>query len=76
MILSKILLPKQVRHLRYIDDVLLIYSHDIDLHDLVDKLDKIENSVEFTYEMLENNTLPFLDMMLNCVDNSLKLSVH
>lgn len=36
----------------------------------------VKRTIEFTYEMETNNTSPFLNIMLYCSDNSLKLSVH
>lgn len=43
---------------------------------LVNKLNNIERTIKYTYETKTSNILPFLDIMLNCPDNNLKLSVY
>lgn len=50
---SQNILPKQWTPFRYIDDTLLIYPRDTVLPDLAHKLNKIEHTIEFTYEIEE-----------------------
>lgn len=50
------ILLKQSTYFSYMDDVVLIYRDDTDLNAVVDKLIKVEYTIEFPYEMEENNT--------------------
>lgn len=43
---------------------------------LVNKLNNNECTIKYTYETKTSNILPFLDTMLNCTDNNLKVSVY
>ena len=58
----KYIIPNTAHYFRYIDDILLIYPQDLDLHSITDRLNNVER-IKFTYE-LEYNTLPFLDILL------------
>lgn len=46
------------------------------LPNIVDKLNEVQHMKEFIYEMQPNNTLHFLDAMLNRSNNSLKHTVN
>lgn len=52
------ILPKQSTYFHYIDDVLLIYPHDTNLPDLVDQLNKVKHTIEFTHKMEQLLTHP------------------
>lgn len=43
---------------------------------LVHKRNKVGHTIEFNYDIEENITLHFLDVMLHSVKSNLKLSVH
>ena len=58
------ILPRTSTYLRYIDDVLLIYPRRTKLEELVNKLNNVEPSIKFTYELEVNNNLPFIDTLL------------
>ena len=60
----KYIIPNTARYFRYIDDILLIYPHDLDLHSISDRLNHVEPSMKFTYELKSNSTLPFMDILL------------
>ena len=60
----KCIIPNTARYFRYIDDILLIYPHDLDLHSITDRLNNVEPSLKFTYEFEYNSTLTFLDILL------------
>ena len=65
----KYIIPNTARYFRYIDDFLLIYSQDLDLHSITDSLNNVEPSIKFTYELESNSTLPFLDILLGILAN-------
>ena len=72
----KYIIPNTARYFRYIDDILLIYPQDLDLHSITDKLNNVEPSLKFTYELEYNYTLPFLDILLIRNINKLKFKVY
>ena len=60
----KYIIPNTARYLRYIDDILLVNPQDFDLHSISDRLNYVEHSIKFTYELESNSTLHFLDILL------------
>ena len=58
------------------NDILLIYPQDLDLHSITDRLNNVELSIKFTYEREYNSTLPFLDILLIRNINKLKFKVY
>ena len=72
----KPIIPRNSIYLRYIDDVLLIHPRRTKIPDLVNELNRIEPSIQFTYELEENNKLPFLDVLLHRDDTALSFSVY
>ena len=50
-------------YFRYIDNNLLIYPVDLNLNKITDRLNNIETSIKFTYE-LESNNMTFLEILL------------
>ena len=72
----KYIIPNTAHYFRYIDDVLLIYPQDLELHSITDKLNNVEPSLKFTYELEYNYTLPFLDILLIRNINKLEFKVY
>ena len=70
------IIPNTTRYFRYIDDILLIYTQDLDLHSITDRLNNVEHSIKFTYELESNSTLPFLDILLIRNINKLQFKVY
>ena len=64
----KYIIPNTVCYFRYID-ILLIYPQDLYLHSITDRLNNVEPSIKFTYELESNNTLAFLDILLGILTN-------
>ena len=60
----KYIIPNTACYFRYIDDILLIYPQDLDLHSITDRLNNVEPSIKLTFELESNSTLPFLDIIL------------
>ena len=52
------------------------YPQDLYLHSITDRLNNVEPSIKFTYELESNNTLPFLDILLIRNINKLKYKVY
>ena len=58
------------------DNILLIYPQDLDLHGITDWLNNVKLSIKFTYELKYNSTLPFLDNLLIRNINKLEFKVY
>ena len=54
----------------------LIYSQNIDLTKITNKSNKIEPTIDFTYEVETNATLIFLDALLTNNNNKLEFDVY
>ena len=63
--------PNTIYYNRYIDDILPISPHS-----LTDRLNNVELSMKFTYELKYNYTQPFLDILLIKNINKLKFKVY
>ena len=59
------ILPKNSHYYRYIDDALFIYPQNIDLPNLVHRLNDIEPTIKFTFEKEQDNSIPFLDIFIH-----------
>ena len=70
------IIPNTALNFRYIDDILLFYSQDLDLHSITDRQNNVEPSIKFTYELEFNSTLPFLDILLIRNINKLEFKVY
>ena len=68
--------PNIAHYFRYIDNILLIYPQDLDLHSITDRLNNVKPSKKFKYELEYNSTLPFLDILLIRNINKLELKVY
>ena len=72
----KYVLPRDSHLFRYIDDGLLIYPETFSLPKIVEKLNKKEPTINFSYELETDSTLPFLDIMIHRSDTELHFSVY
>ena len=72
----KYIIPNTAHYFRYIDDILLTYAQDLDLFSITDRLNNVERSLKFTYELEYNSTLPFLDILLIRNMNKLEFRVY
>ena len=52
----KYIIPNTVCYFRYKDNILLIYPQGLDLHSITGKLNNVEPSIKFTYELESSNT--------------------
>ena len=70
------IIPPNVTWLRYVDDVLLIAPRRLSIKQLQDKINEVEESIQFTLESEEDGKLPFLDTLLVKDGNLLKFKVY
>ena len=61
---------------RYVDDTFTIFNHDTDLAKFLDHLNSIAPSIRFTMELENNNSLPFLDVLVTKEESGLTTSVY
>ncbi len=72
----KHILPNDIQYFRYIADILVIYPPKHSITSIILKLNKVEPSIIFTYELEKDNSLPFLDILIKNDDNKLEFKVH
>nr|XP_053647873.1 uncharacterized protein LOC128699295 [Cherax quadricarinatus]XP_053647875.1 uncharacterized protein LOC128699295 [Cherax quadricarinatus]XP_053647876.1 uncharacterized protein LOC128699295 [Cherax quadricarinatus]XP_053647877.1 uncharacterized protein LOC128699295 [Cherax quadricarinatus] len=70
------IIPSSVTWLHYVDDVLLITPTCFDVQNLQARLNAVEPVIQFTLEEESNDKLPFLDVLIHKVDNSLRFQVY
>ena len=58
------LVPKVSNYFPFINDILLIYPWNHDFTKIIDKLIKLEPTIDFTYKLGTNNIILFLDILL------------
>ena len=58
---------------RFVDDCFVIVKENTDINKLLDILNSFDIDIQFTAEKEKNNTLPFLDILINRI-SSLSLS--
>jgi hypothetical protein len=71
-------IKKPARWCRYVDDAFAVWSHGKDdLQDFLQNLNNIHKSIEFTMEVEQDRTLPFLDVLVSRrVDGTLGHTVY
>ena len=62
--------------LRYVDDTFILWPHQEDVQILLDHMNSIRPSIQFTTEKESNNTLPFLDFLISRTEEGFKISVY
>jgi len=72
----KYILPADSNYFRYIDDILFIYPLNHNITQIVERLNKIEPTINFTHELEHKHTLPFLDILLTNNNNHLEFKVY
>jgi len=62
---------------RYVDDVFSIFEgNDTDVADFLNYLNDLHPQVKFTYELENQGSLPFLDIIISNVDRKLSFEVY
>ena len=75
VLLPKILPPHIVWY-RYIDDVLCFWPQNLDLDIFLTQMNTLNNNIQFTMEIEQNNCIPFLDVQLFRKDKDIRFSVY
>jgi hypothetical protein len=60
---------------RYVDDVFAIIKGNCDIQIILNKINKWDENIKFTYEIETNDKLPFLDILIMRHMNNLKFKV-
>ena len=68
--------PNDIQYFRYIDDIFIIYFKEHNIPQIVQKLNQVEPSINFTYKLEKNNSLPFLNILLRNNNNELEFNVY
>ena len=63
---------------RYIDDVITVVPSSTDVQSLLNRLNSLHNSIQFKSEIENNNSLPFLDVLIikDSLNNKPKFNVY
>ena len=62
--------------LRYVDDTFILWPHQEDVQILLDHVNSIRPSIQFTMEKEQDNKLPFLDVLVTSTEQGFRLSVY
>ena len=62
--------------LRHVDDMFILWPHQEDVQILLDHVDSIRPSIQFTMEKEQDNKLPFLDVLVICTEQGFRSSVY
>ena len=62
--------------LRYIGDTFILWPHQEDVQTLLDHMNSIRPSIQFTMEKEQDNKLSFLDVLLTCTEQGFRSSVY
>ena len=62
--------------LRYVDDTFILWPHQEDVQILLDHVNSIRPSIQFTIEKEQDNKLPFLDVLVTCTEQGFRSSVY
>ena len=54
---------------RYVDDCFLVLKDSVDLHKLLETLNKIDQHIKFTFEIEQNSRLNYLDVTIERQEN-------
>ena len=70
------ILPKNSIYLRYIDDTLLICPTRTNIETLTERLNNVDETIQFTFEEEHDGSLPFLDTKIHRTNNGLLFDVY
>ena len=61
---------------RYVDDKLFFWPHQEDVPSLLEYVNLIRPSIQFTMEKEQDNKLPFLDVLVTCTEQRFRSSLY
>ena len=67
---------KPVYYRRYVDDTFLLFTDESHVAKFQEYLNNKHPNIKFTYEIEENQTLPFLDCLITKMDNTFDTSIQ
>ena len=62
--------------LRYVDDTFILWPHQEDVQTLLDYVNSIQPSMQFTMKKEQDNKLPFLDVLVTGTEQGFRSSVY
>ena len=62
--------------LRYVDETFVLWPHQEDVQALLDHMNSVQPSIQFTMEKEQNNKLPFLDVLIAHTEQGFRSSVY
>ena len=62
--------------LRYVDDTFILWPHQEDVQTLLDHVNSIRPSIQFTMEKEQDDKLHFLDVLVTCTEQGFRSSVY
>ena len=62
--------------LRYVDDTFILWPHQEDVQILLDHMNSIRPSIQFTMEKEQDSKLPFLDVLVTHTEQEFRSSVY
>ena len=75
-ILPTIDLPFPLKWDRYVDDIIVLFKNDTDVELVLNKLNNLVPSIQFTLESENNCKLPFLDVLIHRNDRQFKFKIY
>ena len=60
---------KQFMWFRYVNDIFFLWPHQEDVQTLLDHMNSVQPSIQFTMEKDQDNKLPFLNVLVTCSDH-------
>ena len=68
--------PPPIQFYRYVDDYFALFSNQDDILNFYQQLHKIHIDIQFTYEIIEDYQMAFLDVQIDDNDDKLKLNTY
>ena len=62
--------------LRYVDDTFILWPHQDDIQTLLDYVNSIQPSIQFTMEKKRDNKLPLVDVLVTRTEQGFRSSVY
>src|SRR5678815_1582770 len=62
--------------IRYVDDIFVSLPHNTNPNDVLNYINSIHPSVQYTIEIPSNNSIPFLDTLITWNNNHLQFTIY